>query len=309
MRSRTRLLPLALRVLAGVLFYSGAALVCAAEPSAAPPGPPAAAMQASYVALQPQLARNPFGRPVVLVSKEGAGTVSGDIRAVINAPFEAAESALASPEEWCAIMFLHINTKACRTSNAGGGKVLDLWIGAKDSQSLEEDSKLALAFRTISRTPGYLRVALRAPEGPMGTRDYQILLEAIPLESGQTFIHLAYNYGYGTFGQLAMNAYLATIGRDKVGFTRLAQSSGGGAPAGHIGGPRGIVERNTMRYYLAIEAYLGALSVQPKARFEKRIHDWYASVEKYPRQLHDADEAEYLGMKREGLLRQLPPPT
>lgn len=308
MRNRTNLRPLARYFLAGALACSGAALAQAAEPVARPPDAPAEAMHASYVALQPQLARNPFDRPIVLVSKESAGTVSGDIRAVVNAPFEAAASALASPDEWCAIMFLHTNTKACRTADAGGGKVLDLWIGAKESQSLAEDSKLVLAFRTVSRTPGYLRVALRAPEGPMGTRNYQILLEAVPLENAQTFIHLAYSYGYGAMGQLAMNAYLATIGRDKVGFTRLAPSSGG-APGGHIGGPRGIVERNTMRYYLAIEAYLGALSVQPKARFEKRIRDWYASVEQYPRQLHDANEAEYLSAKRDGLLRPLPPPS
>ena len=310
-----------LRILAGVLICSGAALARAADPLtapvtasvtapvAAPADTPAAAMRASFVALQPQLARNNFDRPLVLVSKEGAGTVSGDIHAVVNARFESAEAALASPDEWCAIMFLHINTKACRTANAGGGKVLDLWIGSKESRSLAEDSRLALAFRTTSRTPGYLRVALRAPDGPMGTRDYHILLEAIPLENAQTFIHLAYNYAYGTFGQLAMQAYLATIGRDKVGFTLRVPSSDGGALAGHIGGPRGIVERNTMRYYLAIEAYLGALSVPPQARFEKRIRDWYAAVERYPRQLHDAGEAEYLAMKRDGLRRPLPPPS
>lgn len=301
------------RILAGFLIFSGAFLARAADPVTAPgvaaSDTPAAAMRGSYVALQPQLARNAFDRPIVLVSKEGTGSVSGDIHAVVKAPFEAAEAALASPDEWCAIMFLHINTRACRTANAGGGKVLDLWIGSKESQSLAEDSRLALAFRTISRTQGYLRVALRAPDGPMGTRDYHILLEAIPLENGQTFIHLAYDYAYGTFGQIAMQAYLATIGRDKVGFTLLAPTSAGGAPAGLIGGPRGIVERNTMRYYLAIEAYLGALSVLPQARFEKRIHAWHAAVERYPRQLHDAGEAEYLAMKRDGLLRALPPPT
>jgi len=294
MKDRSRL-----RLLAGILVLSGAALARAAEPAAA--DTPAAAMLARYAALQPQLARNAFDRPVVLVSKEGTGTVSGDIHAVVGAPFEAAEAALESPDEWCAIMFLTINTKACRAVSTGAGKVLDLWIGTKESQSLAEDSRLALTFHTTARTPGYLRVALRAAEGPMGTNDYQILLEAIPLENGRTFIHLAYSYGYGAFGRLAMQAYLATVGRDKVGFTP--------APDGVIGGPRGIVERNTMRYYLAIEAYLGALSLPPQGRFEKRIRDWYASVERYPRQLHDATEAEYLAMKRDGQLRALPPRT
>jgi len=59
-----------------------------------------------------------------------------------------------------------------------------------------------------------------------------------------------------------------------------------------------------MRHYLAIEAYLGALSVAPQARFEKRIGDWYAAVERYPRQLHEMEPGEYLDMKRDENLRQ-----
>ncbi len=67
---------------------------------------------------------------------------------------------------------------------------------------------------------------------------------------------------------------------------------------------RGLVERNTMRYYLAIEAYLGALSMPPAARLEKRLRDWFASIESYPRQLHEMDENQYLKMKRREFLRQ-----
>ncbi len=61
---------------------------------------------------------------------------------------------------------------------------------------------------------------------------------------------------------------------------------------------RGLVERNTMRYYLAIEAYLGALSAPPPARLEKSLHDWFAAIEGYPRQLHELEQGEYLAMKR-----------
>ncbi len=72
----------------------------------------------------------------------------------------------------------------------------------------------------------------------------------------------------------------------------------------YIDGLRGIVERNTMRYYLAIEAYLGALSVPPSAQLDKRLNDWYAAVERYPRQLHEIGQQEYLEMKRRECLRQ-----
>jgi hypothetical protein len=67
---------------------------------------------------------------------------------------------------------------------------------------------------------------------------------------------------------------------------------------------RGLVERNTMRYYLAIEAFLGALSSPPQARLEKSLHDWFSAIERYPRQLHELEQSEYLDMKRKEYLRQ-----
>jgi hypothetical protein len=59
-----------------------------------------------------------------------------------------------------------------------------------------------------------------------------------------------------------------------------------------------------MRYYLAIEAFLGSLSAPPQAQLEKRLRDWYAAAERYPRQLHEIGQAQYLEMKRDQYLRQ-----
>lgn len=47
-----------------------------------------------------------------------------------------------------------------------------------------------------------------------------------------------------------------------------------------------MIERNTMRYYLAIEAYLGAYTLPAAEQPERRLRDWFAAVERYPRQLH-----------------------
>ena len=98
-----------------------------------------------------------------------------------------------------------------------------------------------------------------------------------------------------------MQAYLATIGRGKVGFTRTGKQSND-QPV-YVEGVRGVVERNTMRYYLAIDAYLGALSTPPGEQLEKRLQSWFASTELYPRQLHEVDRATYLEMKRSEYLR------
>ena len=262
----------------------------------------AASLRAKYGALQGQLSHNQFQRPLYMDSSEISRGVTGDIYAVINYPFATAGAALNGPARWCDILSLHLNTKYCRASTSSQGSVLNVNIGKKHDQPLDEAYRVDFAYRVAAETPNYLKVRLNADEGPLSTRNYRIMLEAIPLEDGRTFIHLSYSYAYGLAGRLAMQAYLGTIGSDKVGFTVVGKQSDG-QPL-HVGGMRGLVERNTMRYYLAIEAFLGALSAPPQARLEKRLHDWFAAVERYPRQLHEMEQGEYLDMKRKEYLRQ-----
>jgi transposase len=71
-----------------------------------------------------------------------------------------------------------------------------------------------------------------------------------------------------------------------------------------VSGMRGGVERNAMRYYLAIESWLGALAAPPPRRFEQASRAWFAATERYRRQLHEMEEAEYLEMKRREHARQ-----
>jgi hypothetical protein len=284
------------RAIALALLFAGAGPAGADETTA----PAAASLHARYLALQAQLGANQFGRPLHLDSSEAPGTVTGDIYALLDAPFESAGAALGVPGDWCDILLLHINVKTCRVADAG--TVLNVWIGSKYDQPLAQASRVDFDYRVPSRSAGYLRVSLSADAGPMSTRDYRIALEAIPLDGGQTFIHLGYSYGYGAIGRLALQAYLATIGKSKIGFSVVGLQPDG--QARHIDGIRGVVERNTMRYYLAIVAYLGAQSGTPQARFEKRLHDWYAASERYPLQLHELEPGEYLDMKRRENLRQ-----
>ena len=137
-------------------------------------------------------------------------------------------------------------------------------------------------------------IRLGAENGPFGTRDYRIQLQAIPLDGGRkTFVHLDYAYVYGMAARLAMQGYLATVGAGKVGFTREGQ--GAGAP--YIGGVRGAVERNTMRYYLAIDAYLASLGAPPAQQRSQRLEAWFAATEQYATQLHELGRDEYMAMK------------
>jgi len=262
----------------------------------------ATALLARYGALRAELGHNPFGRPIHLDSGETTSGVSGDIHAVLDHPFAKVSVALVSADNWCDILILHVNTKYCRASAPRQGEVLDVRIGTKHDQPLEKAYRVVFAYRVAAQTADHLQVTLNADQGPLGTRNYRILLDAVPLADGRTFTHLSYSYSYGVVGRLAMRTYLGTIAKDKVGFT-VTGARQDGSPR-HIDGMRGLVERNTMRYYLAIEAFLNAVSAPPQAQLDSRLHAWFSATEDFPRQLHEVDESAYLDMKRKETRRQ-----
>ena len=76
----------------------------------------------------------------------------------------------------------------------------------------------------------------------------------------------------------------------------------------YVQGVRGVVERNTMRYYLAIDAYLAAANTAnndtENAQLERRLENWFDSTERYAMQLHEVEKADYLSMKRSEVERQ-----
>jgi hypothetical protein len=266
----------------------------------------AASLRDKYQSLTQQLAHNQFQRPLYLESQELPSALSGDIYGVVNYPFTTVNGTLNDPAQgpanWCDVLILHLNTKYCHASTSASGTVLAVNIGKKTEESLSSSYRVQFNYRPAESSPDYFRVELTAASGPLSTKDYRIVLEAIPVGESRTFIHLTYAYGYGTAGRLAMKTYLATIGSDKVGFSSTPDPSTGEAHS--IGGVRGLVERNTMRYYLAIDAYLDALSSPPNARLDKRLSDWFDATEQYPRQLHEVSRADYMHMKHDEYQRQ-----
>ena len=280
------------------LLSGGAGLAHADDADANSPE----SLRARFAVLQNSLSHNEFQRPLALDSSETPDGVKGDMYALVDYPFATVSAALDSPGHWCDVLILHLNTKYCRASTSGPEAVLNMSIGKKYDQPLDKAYRLVFAYRVAAQTPSYLQVRLNADEGPFSTRNYRILFEAIPLKKGQTFIHLSYSYAFGFVGRLAMQVYFGTTGSGKVGFTVTGKQADG-RPL-YIGGMRGLVERNTMRYYLAIEAFLGALSEPPQAQLEKRLHDWFAGIEHYPRQLHEMEQGAYLEMKRREVRRQ-----
>jgi hypothetical protein len=194
------------------------------------------------------------------------------------------------------VLILPFNTKHCNATGSGADRTLAVRVGRKADQPAEKAYPIDFKYSVSSRADDYFRTVLKADSGPLGTHDYQIVLEATPIDDKHTFIHLSYSYGFGLLSRLAMQAYLGTAGADKVGFTVTARDAQG-RPV-YVGGMLGATERNTMRYFLAIDAYLASLGVPKEQQVEKRLNDWFAATEKYPRQLHEMDRREYLAMKQ-----------
>ena len=254
--------------------------------SALPAHADADALRARHAQLQDALRNNSYGRQMHIDSAAGDNTLQGDIYAVLDHPFDKVKEALADPGAWCDIMLLPFNTKACDAS----GNRLAVRIGRKPDQPVEQAYPITFNFRNVAAESDFLQARLSAAEGPFGTRDYRITAQAVPLDNGQTFMHMRYAYGFGGMGRFAMQAYLATAGADKVGFTS--------------NGVRGAVERNAMRYYLAIDAYLDTMHLPAAQQVERRINAWFSGTERYPRQLREMDRATYVQLKRQDYGRQ-----
>ncbi|HYN55307.1 MAG TPA: hypothetical protein VES38_11460 [Methylotenera sp.] len=281
-------------------------LICsvsfAKEPRATSADNSAKALRAKYTELTQELKNNQFKRPLYLISEESPNNLKGEIYAVVNHPFAKVNTALNNPAHWCDVLILHINIKYCQASINKTDTILNVNLGKKYDQPLEDTSQVKFKYREMATSPNYFAIQLNAKEGPFGTSNYQILIEATPIKEGKTFLHFTYTYSFGISGRIAMKGYLATIGRDKVGFT-ANDNPADGQPS-YIQGVRGVVERNTMRYYLAIDAYLAALTSPPDSQPEKRLQLWYSGTEAYPRQLREVEREDYITMKRKEYKRQ-----
>ncbi len=213
----------------------GLALLLGAAASSAIAGD-AATLGAKYAQLRDQLRNNNFQRPLHIVSSQSGDTLRGDVYAVLDHPFDDLTVALKDPSDWCDILILPFNTKYCHAVESGGGAVLQVRIGRKFDQPVQDAYRVDFTLRQVAATPEYFESRLNAASGPVGTSDYRIVLAAVPLDKGRTFMHLSYSYGFGVMGRFAMQAYLATAGADKVGFT-VAANGAGGQPV-YIGGVR-----------------------------------------------------------------------
>ena len=285
-----------LRVAATVVAW----MACAPDSLADAPAA-AAALRARYVALSQQLENSAIQRGLYLESTDSSRAPRGDAYAVIAYPFATVATAFASPENWCESLILHLNVQYCRAGNRGLGPQLFAAVGKKTNQPLDDTHRIDFLYKVVESSANYTRVELSSREGPLGTGNYLIALELTTIDEQRSFMHIRYSYTQGFLARCAAGVYFSTRGRDKVGFTWVQDED----DAPHlVRGIRGALERNTMRYYLAVEAYLHALGSPLPQRFEQSLERWFADTERFARQLREVKHDDYIDMKRGQYLRQ-----
>jgi hypothetical protein len=107
------------------------------------------------------------------------GAHKGEIYAVIEQPYSLVAPALARPEGWCQMLTLQVNIKRCSADQSG--QAVAAFITRKTRDAIESAHRVAFRYEPTTKSGDYLSVALSAPSGPMGTHDYQTVLEAAPL--------------------------------------------------------------------------------------------------------------------------------
>lgn len=178
-----------------------------------------------------QFASSAFGAALLISSHESSGALDGQVRAIIDVPFTVLHDAMKSPETWCEILVLHINTQRC-TYRPGDEPKLVLAIARKRSNAIEKPQILDMFWKLVRSDAAHLSIVLHAPNGPLGTSNYRIGFAAIPLDARRSFVVLDYACQFSQLARLGMLAYLSTVASGKVGFSTAADRTGlGGGPA------------------------------------------------------------------------------
>jgi hypothetical protein len=236
-----------------------------------------------------------------LESTDSTHAPRGDAYAVVDYPFATVAAAFATPDNWCESLILHLNVQYCHAGVRDGRPLLSAALGKKTNQPLEDTHRIDLDYEVAAASSNYKRVELSSRKGPLGTGNYLIALELVALDERRSFMHIRYSYTQGFIARFAASVYFSTSGRDKVGFTWIQDEDD--APR-LVRGIRGALERNTMRYFLAVDAYLHALGSPVPQRFEQSLERWFADTERFARQLREVQHDDYIDMKRGQYLRQ-----
>jgi len=231
------------------------------------------------------------GRPLHVRSQIKGNRLQADVFAIKQQTVEELFDVLSVAKNWCQFVTLHLNIKAC-TYQSDKQAILTFYAGRKFYQSAEDAFALQYQFQIKEKAKDYFKLLLSADEGPFSTSDYQIVVEVKSMED-KSIVHFSLAYSSSLTSRMGTSVYLSTIGSDKKGFSQRINERG---QSEFIQGTEGIIERNVMRYFLALNIYLKAVTADTKST-QKLASDWYDESEKYSLQLHELEKKDYMSNK------------
>ncbi|TDU32138.1 hypothetical protein DFR24_1526 [Panacagrimonas perspica] len=279
--------------LTGILLATTLACFCLSAPvaQADEAAPSSQSLRQLYTDAAPALRASAFGRPMRIESTEARGSLRGEVLVEIDQPLDRLVATLERPASWCEVLLLTPNVVACAPVGDGDAKQLAVRLSRRFDQPAKEAYAATFDFRLTARQPDYVHLLLTAKKGPVGTRDYRFDVEALALDARRSVLRMVYSYSYGLTARLATQAYLSTKGSEKIGFSTEPGKDGKPRP---VGGLRGSVERNAMRYALAIEAHSAqAPDRAASTRFDSSLDLWLTAIGRYAAQIGEDDVAAY----------------
>lgn len=250
-----------------------------------------AALHAEFREFVAETAADGLDLPLAIRSREHDGVTYAEVSGVFEQPFAALSATLADATHWCEFLPLNFNIKSCTHHRGETHTLVTLYAGRKHYQTPDEAHQLEYRFHVAAQEPSFLKVVLSADDGPMGLRQSRIELAAMPVAGDRSFVRVELSQESGFVGRLAARSYLATLGKDKVGF-----SVEGRTPQGEpilVKGMQGMIERNAVRYFLAMRAQLASLALPAPQRLDARLRLWFDFTERYPEQLREMERGEY----------------
>jgi len=238
------------------------------------------------------------GKPIHVRSRIADNRLQADIFAIKQQTVQQLFEVLSVAENWCQFVTLHLNIKAC-TYQSGKNDILTFYAGRKFYQPAESAFALQYQFQIKEKTNDYFKLLLSADEGPFSTSDYQIAVDVKSMED-KSIVHFSLAYSSSLTSRMGTSVYLSTIGSDKKGFSQQINEQG---QFEFIQGTEGIIERNVMRYFLALKVFLKQDVADSKSS-KKLASDWYDESEQYALQLHELDKKDYIANKAREFVQQ-----
>ncbi len=229
--------------------------------------------------------------------------LSNEDRAVLGAsarthfpefPFQQFADQLSQPAGWCEFVPLHLNVKACMYDAINGVDRLGFYIGTKGYMTPDKAELLLLDFNA-DVSNNILLVNLTAKRGPFGSSNYDFQIRAISADGG---VYLEFDL-YSEPGLVANLAklYLATVGRNKIGFSKDGKNWKGEDK--FVRGQRGGAERNIVRYLLSIQAYFETFETGPDDQhYDRSLERWFDLTTIHSKQLYEMSKSDYLSIKK-----------